>query len=59
LLKATKAKVWHSMAPARSFFARAKGMARAERRSWGRKTRSSRRLDGWEAGEEVRWRRVL
>jgi hypothetical protein len=47
------------MAPARSFLARAKGMARAERRSWGRKTRSSRRLEDWDAGEEVRWSKVL
>ena len=41
LLKVTNAKVCASMVDGRSFFARRRGKANAERKSWGMKARDS------------------
>jgi hypothetical protein len=58
-LNVTKANVWQSIAPARSFFARASGIAIAERTSCGTKASRSRLVFDCEKGEELRWRSVL
>lgn len=41
LLKVTKANVWASIAPGRSFFASTRGIAMALRPSWGMNARDS------------------
>lgn len=57
LLKVTNAKVWASIVDGRSFFARIRGRAMAERKSCGMKARDSRfrwRGEGNDGDEEFR-----
>lgn len=61
LLKVTKAKVWASIVLGRSFFARMRGIATAERKIWGMKASFSRlnELGSLSVMEEERYKRVL
>jgi hypothetical protein len=52
-LNVTKANVCASIVDGRSFFARRRGRAKAERKSWGMKARDSSLIEfGDDAGEE-------
>ena len=59
LLNVTKANVCASIVLARSFFARSRGIAMTERKSWGRKARDSTPMVEEEPMADLRWSRVL